>query len=58
MAESEEKLKSLLMRVKEENERIGLRPWHWAHYCMANRRGKMEVVTDLLFLGAKITADG
>ena len=47
MAESEEELKSLLMRVKEESERASLRlnikkpkimaP---AHYCMANRRGK------------------
>ena len=46
MAESEEELKSLLMRVKEESERASLRlnikkpkimaP---AHYCMANRRG-------------------
>ena len=47
MAESEEELKSLLMRGKEESERASLRlnikkpkimaP---AHYCMANRRGK------------------
>ena len=27
-------------------------------YCMVNRRGKVEVVTDFLFLGSKITADG
>ena len=46
------------MRVKEGSERAGLRPWHWAHYCMANRRGKMEVVTDFLFLGSGITTDG
>jgi len=28
------------------------------HYCMANRRGKLEVVTDFLFLVSKITVDG
>ena len=50
MAESEEELKSLLMSVKEESERVGLRlnikkkkkkdHGIWPHYCMANRRGK------------------
>ena len=45
MAESEEELKSLLMRVKEENERVGLKLnikkyGIWPHYFMANRRGK------------------
>ena len=47
MGEREEELKSLLMRVKEESERAGLklilkkiRPWYLAHYLMANKRGK------------------
>ena len=65
MAESEEELKTLLMRVKEElkswlqtlhskNEDHGIR----SHRFMANRRGKVETVTNFLFLGSKITADG
>ena len=66
MAESEEELKSLLMKVKEENEKIGLKlniqktktmayspitSWHidWE---------TLETVTDFIFLGSKITADG
>ena len=46
MAENKEELKSLLMKVKEENERADLRlniekaNGNWPHYCMANRRGK------------------
>ena len=45
IAESENELKSLLMKVKEENERADLRlniekaNGNWPHYCMANRRG-------------------
>ena len=64
MAENKEELKSLLMKVKEENERADLRlniekaNGNWPHYCMANRRGNVEVVTDFLFLGSRITADG
>ena len=64
-AESKEELKSFLMRVKEENESASLklnikkknklRLWHTA---MANRREKVEIVTDFLFLGSKITASG
>ena len=70
MAESEEELKSLSMRVKQESERAGLRlnikkkknpkivdiqP----NYCMANRRGKGgNSGKNFLFLGSKITADG
>ena len=50
MAESEEELKSLLMRVKEES---GIRH----HYFMANRRGKGRS-SDFLFFDSKITADG
>ena len=48
MAESEEELKSLLMRVKEESEKVGLKlniqktkdHGIWFHHFMANRRGK------------------
>ena len=63
MAESKEELKSLLMKVKEESEKAGLKlniqktkirasspitPWQI----------DMETVTDFIFLGSKITADG
>ena len=64
MAESEEELKSLLMRVKEQSEKASLRlnikkiPWHPAPLIHADGRGKVEVVTDILFLGSKITVDG
>ena len=65
MAESEEELKSLLMRVKE-SERAGLRLNITKTKIMASgpitamqiEGEKMEVVTDFLFLGFKITADG
>ena len=68
MAESEEELKSLLMRVKEQSERVDLR--------LKNIKRKLEImssspittwqiegekveaVTDFLFLGSKITVDG
>ena len=62
MAESEEELKSLLMRVKEESKKSGLKlniqktkiiaPFH--HF-VANRREKVEAVTDFTFLCSKIT---
>ena len=66
MAESEEELKSLLMKVKEESERVGLKlniqktkmMDQRSHHFMANRWGKMETVRDFIFLGSKITADG
>ena len=68
MAESEEKLKSFLMRVKEESERAdfrylkkkkNLRSWHLAPLLHGRYRGgNVEVVTDFLFLGSKITMDG
>ena len=63
MAESEEELKSLLLRVKEENEKAGLKliirkTKIWSHHFMAKRWGKMETVTDFIFLGSKISADG
>ena len=64
MAESEEELKSLLMKVKEESEKGGLKlnvqktnHGIWSHHVMANRE-TMETVTDFTFLGSKITADG
>ena len=65
MVESEEELKSLLMRVKEESERADLklnskklRSWHLGPITSWQTEGKkVEVVTDFLFLGSKITAD-
>ena len=68
MAESEEELTSLLMRVKEESERTGLK----LNIKKKNKTkimasspitlwqiegGKVEAVTDFLFLGFKITVD-
>ena len=66
MAESEEKLKSLLMKVKEESEKVGLKLNIQKTKIMASSPitswqidGKtMETVTDFIFLGSKITADG
>ena len=66
MADSEEKLKSLLMKVKEESAKADLKlnivkkEDHdiQFHYFMANRWGKVETVTDFIFLGSKTTADG
>ena len=64
MSESEEELKSFLMKVKEESEKAGLKPtfkklrsWHLCHHFKANRREKMEIVADFTFLGSKITVD-
>ena len=66
MAENEEELNSLLTKVKEESEKVGLKlnsqktkitgsgptaSWHIDGE-------KMEIVTDFIFLGYKITADG
>ena len=63
MAESEEELKSLLMKVKEESERVGLKLNIQKTKIMAS--GPItsweidgETVTDFIFLGSKITADG
>ena len=66
MAESEEELKSLLMRVKEESEKVGLKLSIQKTKIMASGPitswqidGKtVETVTDFIFLGSKITADG
>ena len=66
MAESEEGLKSLLMKVKEENEKAGLKVNIQKTKIMASGpipswqidEETMETVTDFIFLGSKITADG
>ena len=61
MAESEEELKSLLMQVKEESEKVGLKLNIQASgpFTSWQTDGEtMETVTDFLFLGSKITADG
>ena len=65
-AESEEELKSLLMRVKEESEKSGLKFNIQRAKIMASspisswqiEGGKVEAVTNILFFGSKITADG
>ena len=63
MAESEEELKSLLMKVKEESEKVGLKLNIQKTKIMAS--GPItswevdgETVSDFIFLGSKITADG
>ena len=63
MAESEEELKSLLMKVKEESEKTDLKlnkktKIIWSHYSMANRWRNNGNSERLYFLGSKITADG
>ena len=66
MAESEEQLKSLLMKVKEESEKVGLKLNIQKTKIMASgpitswqTDGEtMETMTDFLFLGYKITPDG
>ena len=65
MAQSEEELKSLLMRVKEESEKTGLKLNTQKTKIMASgpitswqiEGEKVEVMTDFLFLGSKITPD-
>ena len=65
MAESEEELKSLLMKVKEESEKVGLKLNIQKMKIMASGPvtswqidETMETVRDFVFLGSKITADG
>ena len=66
MAESEEELKNLLMKVKEKNEKAGLQLNFQKMNIMASGPTiswqidgeTMEMVTDFIFLGSKITADG
>ena len=63
MTESEEELKSLLMKVKEESEKVGLklniqRTKIMASGPITSWQIDGETVTDLIFLGSKITVDG
>ena len=65
MAESEKELKSLLMRVKEESEKTGLTLNIQKMKIVVSspitswqiEGGKVEIVTDFIFLGSKITVD-
>ena len=63
MAESEEELKSLLMKVKEDSEKVGLKLNIQKTKIMASGpitswEIDVETVSDFIFLGSKITADG
>ena len=66
MAESVEELKSLLMKVKEESEKVGLKLNIQKTKIMASGPitswqidgETVEIVTDFIFLGSKITTDG
>ena len=66
MAESKEELKSLLMKVEEESEKVGLKLNIQKTNIMASGpisswqkdRETVETVADFIFLGSKITADG
>ena len=66
MAESEGELKSFFMRVKEDSVKAGLKLNIQKTKIMASdpitswqiEGGKVETVTDFIFLGSKITADG
>ena len=66
MAESEEEINSLLMKVKEESEKVGLKLNIQKTKIMASGPitswqidgETMETVTDFIFLGSKITVDG
>ena len=66
MAESEEELKRLLMKVKEENEKVGLKLDIQKTKIMASGPipsweidgQTVETVSDFIFLGSKITVDG
>ena len=66
MAESEEELKSLVMKVKEESEKVGLKVNIWETEIMASSPitswqidgETVEIVADFIFGGSKVTADG
>ena len=66
MAESEEELKSLLMKVKEESEKVGLKLNIQKTKIMASDpitswqiyEENVETVSDFIYLGSKINADG
>ena len=62
---NEEELKSLLMKVKVESEKAGLKQHSknkdhgiWSYHFMANRWENVETVSDCIFIGAKINVDG
>ena len=65
MAESEEELKTLLMKVKEESQKVGLKlsiqktkiMAHWSHCFMANRWGNSGKSDRLYFLGIQNHSD-
>ena len=64
MAESEEEIKNLKMKVKEESEKVGLKQHSenkdhgiWSHHFMAKRWGNNGNSESFIFLGSKITAD-
>ena len=67
MAESKEELKNLLMKLKEESEKVGLKlniqktkivaSNHITAWQILTDREKLEAVTDYIFLGSKITVD-
>ena len=65
MTESEKEVKTLLMRVKEESEKVGVKLNIQKTKIMASspitswqtKGGEMETMTDFIFLGSKITAD-
>ena len=64
--ESEEELKSLLMKVKEKSGKSWLKAQHsenedhgiWSHHFMGNNGETVETVPDFIFGGSKVTADG
>ena len=65
MAESKEELKSLLIKVKEESEKAGLKLniqktkiTTSSHITSQQTGGKVEAMTDFIFLGSKITTGG
>ena len=66
MAESKEELKSLLMKVKDQSEKVGLKLNIQKMKIMASDpitswqidEEKVEIMSDFIFLGSKITADG
>ena len=66
MAENKEELRSLLINEKKESEKAGLKlntqkskdHGIWSHHFMANNEETREAVTNFIFLGSNITADG
>ena len=65
MAEREEELKSVLKKVKEESEKVGLklniqkqRSWHLVSPLHGEKMGKQWKQWQIIFLGSKITANG